>query len=190
VPRALVIPGGGWRGVRTRGSSGVLDTIARRGEFRPRAAVELDPAWKQVIPYLVLRDGPRFFLMRRSRAGTDVRLHERWSIGIGGHVNPGDGGVVGGLRREWSEEIEADFEPEAHLLGLLNDDTTEVGRVHLGVVFAADAGGRLVAIRETSKLIGAFAEPAAVRTVSDDLETWSQLVFARLDDSAAGAVRL
>ncbi len=89
-----------------------------------RAAAEQDPTHKQVIPYLVLRDGERWFLMRRTRAGGDARLHDRWSIGVGGHLNPGDGDVEGGLRREWAEELDADFVPDFVPVGLLNDDTT------------------------------------------------------------------
>jgi predicted NUDIX family phosphoesterase len=147
--------------------------------------MERDASFKQVIPYLVLRDGPRYFLMRRTRAGGDERLHDRWSIGVGGHLNPGDGGLDGGLRREWSEEVEADFVPSFRLLGLLNDDSTEVGRVHLGAVYEADAAGRPVAIRETDKLTGRFAVPGEVAAVAPDLETWSRLVFEHLE----GAVR-
>ena len=63
-----------------------------------RGDAEEDPAHKQVIPYLVLRDGERWFLMRRTRAGGDARLHDRWSIGVGGHLNPGDGDVIGRAR--------------------------------------------------------------------------------------------
>lgn len=184
VPRTAVIRGRGWRGVRTRGLAGVLDTIAREGRFEPRAEVELDPRWKQVIPYLVVRDGPRWFLMQRTRGGADARLHEQWSIGVGGHLNPGDGDLLGGLRREWREEVDADFEPQPRLVGLLNDDTTDVGRVHLGVVFETDAAGRPVSVRETTKLTGSFASGAEVQAVADRLETWSQLVFERLDSPA------
>jgi len=190
VPRSAVIPDGGWHGLRTHDLAGVLGTISSEGRFEPRAEVESDPRWKQVIPYLVVRDGPRYFLMQRSQAGTDARLHDLWSIGVGGHVNPGDGGVAGGLEREWREEIEAAFEPDPVLVGLLNDDTSDVGRVHLGVVFVADTGGRPVSIRETAKLSGRFASADDVRAVSDRLETWSQLIFERLDDPAARAVRL
>jgi predicted NUDIX family phosphoesterase len=190
VPRAAVIPGRGWHGVRTADLAGVLDTISCEGRFEPRAEVESDRRWKQVIPYLVVRDEARFFLMQRTRAGADARLHDLWSIGVGGHLNPGDGGVAGGLLREWHEEIEADFDPQPVLLGLLNDDTTDVGRVHLGVVFVADAAGRPVTIRETSKLRGSFATADEVRAVSEHLETWSQLIFERLDDPALQAVRL
>lgn len=184
VPRGAVITGRGWHGVRTTDLTGVLDTISCEGRFEPRAEVESDPRWKQVIPYLVVRDGPRYFLMQRTRGGADARLHDLWSIGVGGHVNPADGGIMGGLLREWREEIEARFEPQPRFVGLLNDDTTEVGRVHLGVVFAADAAKRPLAIRETSKLSGAFATADQVRAVADRLETWSQLVLKSLDDPA------
>jgi predicted NUDIX family phosphoesterase len=184
VRRDAVIGGDGWRGVRTDGLPDVLATIAELGEFRPRAAMEDDPAWKQVIPYLVLRDGDAWFLMQRTRAGGDARLHDRWSIGVGGHLNPGDGDVLGGLRREWREEVVADFEPTFQPMGLLNDDTTPVGQVHLGLVFLADAGGRPVAIREVDKLSGSFEPTERVREVHEALETWSSLVF---DALTAGA---
>jgi predicted NUDIX family phosphoesterase len=190
VPRTALIPDEGWHGVRTEGVAGVLELIASQGQFRLRADVEVDPDWKQVIPYLVVRDATAYFLMQRTRAGVDARLHDRWSIGVGGHINPGDEGVLGGLRREWHEEIEADFEPQPCLVGLLNDDSTEVGRVHLGVVFEADAAGRPVAIRETSKLSGRFAPVAEVRALADRLETWSRLVLECLDDPGRGSVRL
>jgi predicted NUDIX family phosphoesterase len=185
VPRDAVMSASGWRGVRTAGLSGLLEVIENSGRHEPRAAMERDPAFKQVIPYLVLRDGEQYFLMRRTRGGRDERLHDRYSIGVGGHLNPGDGGLDGGLRREWAEELEADFVPEFRLVGVLNDDTTDVGSVHLGVVYVADAAGRPVAIRETDKLTGGFADPAAVADVAGDLETWSQLVFEQLE----GAVR-
>jgi predicted NUDIX family phosphoesterase len=143
--------------------------------------MEGDPSYKQIIPYLVLRDGDRYFLMRRTRAGGDARLHDRWSIGVGGHLNPGDGGLLGGLRREWAEELAADFVPEFTLIGLLNDDTTEVGRVHLGAVYLANAAGRSVEIRETDKLSGRFATADEVASLSADLETWSRLAFEAIE---------
>lgn len=184
VPRGAVIEGAGWYGVRTADVEEFLAAVARHGRFEPRPAMEVDPEYKQVIPYLVLRDGPRYFLMRRTKAGGDVRLHDRWSIGVGGHLNPGDGDLDGGLRREWAEEVVADFEPEFELIGLLNDDTTDVGRVHLGAVFTADAAGRPVTIRETDKLSGAFVSADEVARVADDLETWSRLVFEFLEAPA------
>jgi predicted NUDIX family phosphoesterase len=180
VPRDRVMDARGWRGIATSGAKRRLAVIAAEGRFEPRTAMERDPRFKQVIPYLVLRDRGRLFLMRRTRAGGDERLHDRYSIGVGGHLNPGDRDLAGGLTREWTEELAAGFVPEFHFFGLLNDDETDVGRVHLGVVFLAEADGRAVRVRETDKLEGDFAEPAAVRAVYDRLETWSQLVLDAL----------
>ena len=181
VPRSAIPGGASWYGLRTDGLDDFVAALETTGRYEPRDAMEGDPSFKQIIPYLVLRDGPRYFLMRRTRGGGDARLHDRYSIGVGGHLNPGDGGLLGGLRREWSEELVADFVPEFRFLALLNDDTTEVGRVHLGAVYLADAAGRPVRIRETDKLSGGFADAADVAAVAADLETWSLLVFEALD---------
>ena len=180
VPRAAIVPGDGWLGVRPDGFEAALAAVAREGRFMRRGDAEDDPTFKQVIPYLVLRDGAAWFLMRRTTAGGDARLHDRWSLGVGGHLNPGDGDVVGGLAREWREELVADFLPAFSPVGLLNDDTTPVGAVHVGFVYAADAGGRAVAIRETDKLSGRFASRAEVEAVVDAMETWSRLAFEAL----------
>ena len=186
VPRTLVIGADAWHGVRPDGVVERIAAIERAAEFRPRAAMEGDPSWQQVIPYLVLRDGDRTFLMRRTRAGGDARLHDLWSVGIGGHVNPADRGVAGGLEREWAEELVADFVPAFRPIGLLNDDTTEVGSVHLGVVCVADAEGRPVTVRETHKLDGAFASPGELRAVRDAMESWSRLVVDFLEGGTPG----
>jgi predicted NUDIX family phosphoesterase len=180
VPRALALPDGPFRGVRRVPLAPLLAVAESAGEYRPRPEMEHDPSFKQLIPYLVLRDGAAWFLMRRTRAGADARLHERFSIGVGGHINPGDGGVPGGLRREWREEIDATFMPRFRYVGLLNDDDTDVGSVHLGVVYVADARGRPVAVRETHKLSGSFVSAGDVENVRDRLESWSALVFDAL----------
>ena len=189
VPRGAVVDAAGWYGLRTDGLDAFVASLERDGRFEPRDEMEVDPRFKQVIPYLILRDGERYFLMERTTGGADPRLHGRCSIGVGGHINPGDGGLLGGLRREWAEELVAGFVPEFRLVALLNDDTTEVGSVHLGAVYVADAAGRPVAIRETHKLSGAFAPPSAVGAVEDRLETWSRLAFEFLEGTLVGRAR-
>jgi predicted NUDIX family phosphoesterase len=186
LPRESVPGGLGWRGVIARPFGPLLDALATAGTFRPRAEVEDDPSWKQVIPYLLLRDGERIFLMKRTRAGADARLHDRYSIGVGGHVNPHDGDVLGGLRREWAEELDADFTPDFEPVGLLNDDRNPVGAVHLGLVFSADARGRPVSVRETDKLSGGFATLDELAAVADRMETWSSLLFEFLREHGSG----
>jgi predicted NUDIX family phosphoesterase len=184
VPREALPDGATWYGLRTVGLPGFVAAVERDGRYEARSRMEVDPRFKQIIPYLVLRDGSRYFLMRRTNAGADGRLHGRYSIGVGGHLNPGDDGLLAGLNREWAEELVADFVPNFRLLGLLNDDTTAVGAVHLGAVYVADAAGRSIAIRETDKLSGAFAEPAEVDAVREGLETWSTLVYDFLEGAA------
>ena len=159
VPRAAVPDAAGWYGLRTDG----LDDV--RG--RPRARRPVRAARRDGARSVVQAGHPVPRLARRAAllpdaaddAGADARLHGRYSIGVGGHLNPGDGGLLGGLEREWREELVADFVPAFRLIALLNDDTTEVGAVHLGAVYVAEADGRPVAIRETDKLTGGFAEP-------------------------------
>ena len=194
----LVIPtdrvvaelGGGraWLGVRPMPPDALPRLIRAAGQFMPRSQAERDESWKQVIPYPVLRDRDQWFLMRRTRSGGDARLHDRYSIGVGGHMNPDDGGLDGdlerALRREWLEELAVEFVPEFHFVGLLNDDSTAVGRVHVGAVFEADAAGRPVEIRETDKLSGRFVDAAGVESVADELETWSRLAFEFLTSRA------
>jgi len=193
VPTAAVIErlGGGraWLGIRSAGELDLADLIRGEGTYRPRPQMEADPAWKQVIPYPVLRDGDAWYLMRRTKAGSDARLHDRYSIGVGGHVNPADGGLDGdltaALRREWHEELVVDFVPDFRFVGLLNDDTTPVGQVHLGLVYEGDAAGRPVAIRETDKLSGGFVASSDVAAISDRLETWSRIAFEWLEGRPA-----
>lgn len=176
-----VADGSSWTGIRPTGAERLADLVRRRGAFHPRSAMESDESWKQVIPYPVLRDGAAWFLMRRTKAGRDARLHDRYSIGVGGHVNPEDGGLDGdlssALRREWLEELSVGFVPEFRFVGLLNDDSTAVGRVHVGLVYEADAAGRPVAIRETEKLSGAFVPAGDIEAVAERLETWSRIAF-------------
>jgi len=175
-----------WRGILGEGLEDKLDLIAAEGTYRPRGEAEVDPDWQQVIPYLLMRDGQRLFLMQRTKAGSDSRLHDLYSLGIGGHLNPEDGGVLGGLLREFHEEMVADWDPEPRLIGLLKDDDALVGQVHLGVVFEADAAGRALTIRETDKLSGRFATLEEILPAYDQMETWSRFLFDFASEHQAG----
>ena len=186
LPRASIPGGCDFHGVRPAGSSDLADlrdAVARDGRYLDREDAEGDPAFKQLIPYVVVRDGDDVFLMHRTVAGGDPRLHGRASIGVGGHLNPVDDGedaLMAGLRREWDEEVEAAWEPQFGLVGLLNDDTNPVGSVHLGVVFSVEAQGRPLRVREHEKLAGSFATRELVKASWDRLETWSRLVATPL----------
>jgi predicted NUDIX family phosphoesterase len=186
LPRADVPGGCDFHGIRTADPTDLTElreAVAHHGRYLERSVAEDDPTHKQLIPYVVVRDGARVFLMERTDAGGDARLHGKASIGVGGHLNPVDQGedaLMAGLRREWLEELDTDWEPEFELIGLLNDDTNPVGAVHLGVVFVVDARGRPLQIREREKLEGAFADAGEVAAAWPRLETWSRLVASAL----------
>jgi len=183
LPRSRVPGGCDFIGVRAADPDELRAAVAAHGRYLDRPAAEADPSFKQLIPYVVVRDRDEVFLMHRTDAGGDPRLHGKASIGVGGHLNPVDEGadaLMAGLRREWAEELEADWEPEFSLVGMLNDDSNPVGAVHLGVVFSVEAAGRPVAVRERDKLVGRFAGAGEVNASRDRLETWSQLVAEAL----------
>jgi len=186
LPRERVPGGCEFTGVRPATAADLAALraeVASHGRFVDRPVAEVSPAFKQLIPYVVVRDGDGVFLMERTDAGGDPRLHGKASIGVGGHLNPVDEGadsLTDGLRREWAEELVAEWEPEFALVGLLNDDSNPVGSVHLGVVFEVNAAGRSVDVREREKLTGRFASVAEVRAAWDRMETWSRLVADHL----------
>jgi predicted NUDIX family phosphoesterase len=186
LARAAVPGGCDFTGLRRQDQASLGElrqAVARAGRYLDRSRAEQDPNFKQLIPYVVVRDGDRVFLMERTAAGGDPRLHRKACIGVGGHLNPVDVGadpLEAGLRREWAEELDAGWAPDFRLVGLLNDDSNPVGSVHLGVVFEVQAGGRPVAVRERDKLSGRFASREEVERAWERLETWSQLVAHEL----------
>ena len=159
--------------------------ITKEGEFRVRSGVETDERFRQIIPYAVLEQEDHIFLVERLKAGSEARLHNRLSIGLGGHINPVDGSVIGAnardpiegaLTRELREElaIKAFF---AEAVGLIHRDETPVERVHTGILYRVktlyEEGGE-VKVRETDKLAGGFVTWQEVEEVEDRLEGWSQ----------------
>ena len=165
------------------------DFYARMAEesfsWLPRPQAETQPEWKQIIPYVVVqsRDGLHIFAYRR--VGSEKRLHDLWSIGIGGHINPEDqpsgsnaleAVVKKGVSRELAEELGDSgngYDPE--FLGVINEDRTGVGRVHFGLVFLlkADAGDISRASEELADC--RWMEKQQVEELQ--LELWSELAM-------------
>jgi len=181
VPRARLLPEP-LHGFVPGPAEAFLARIRRHAEFQPRAAVEQDPSLKQVIPYLLIRHRGSIFLFQRSAGGGEARLHGKYSIGVGGHINRGDAGggadpVAAGLRRELVEELAVDGAWRARLVGVLNDDTSAVGQVHFGLVHVVEVDSPRIAVRETGALSGRLVDPAEARRLYDRMETWSQLIL-------------
>jgi len=160
-----------------------LKAISGAYRFIDRNDAENDPSLKQIIPYVLIRCGERIMLMKRLREQSERRLWDKYSIGIGGHLNPEDGeadffdAFLSGLERELHEELDIATEYACRLVGCINDDTTDVGRVHFGIVFQALLTNDNVKIRETSKMTGEFVEIQELAAIRPDMESWSKIIF-------------
>jgi predicted NUDIX family phosphoesterase len=187
VPRAELFPGGAPHGFWAASDS-FLRRIREGGFFAPRPEVEEDPSLKQVIPYGVLWRPGRIFLFRRSRKGGDSRLHDLRSVGVGGHVNPPDREdvVLRALAREIGEEVALPEGWTPRIAGFLNDDSTPVGSVHVGVVVSVEVPPGPVEVRERDRMSGSFlAMDELLRLHSLErggFETWSALLLDRIHE--------
>lgn len=154
----------------------ILHLIATNHFFIDRAAAEVSPQYRQIIPYVVIAHGDSFFMTTRLRTGNEVRLHDKISLGIGGHVNPGHD-LLDGLQKELAEEVEVDDDFEITYIGILNDESTEVGRVHLGAVYLMRANSDRVRVLETEKISGRWASRDELASLHPSMESWSQIVW-------------
>jgi predicted NUDIX family phosphoesterase len=168
-----------------------LSAILSRGNnfFLPRAQAEGDPAYKQIIPYVLLAfEDTVLYYVRGKKAG-EQRLVAKGSIGIGGHMNETDetffaldeAAYRAGVEREVNEEIRIDTRFDDRIVALLNDDTTEVGRVHLGIVHVFKLAEPKVEKREAMITNLALRTRAELMGRRDSLETWSQICLDSLE---------
>ena len=184
VPRDALFAGNEWAGFRDTDLAELLTRVRASYRFRPRREVEDDASEPQIIPYVIFRHDDRYFLTHRLRASSEKRLRKQYSLGVGGHINPGDldagDPILDGLKREWQEEVVYDGTFEARLLGFLNEDSSPVSKVHLGVVFLVDGDTPKITIRETDKLAGELLTLDEMRIYYLSMESWSQIVYDRL----------
>jgi predicted NUDIX family phosphoesterase len=153
--------------------------------YRPRAAVETDPSFKQLIPYVVLRCAGELFHYTRGSQGTEARLRALRSVGLGGHITPEDGPPAAdpyraGMLRELAEEVEIHGRWTERPFGFIYDGRTPVGQVHLGIVHLIDLEEPLAWPREAAIDEAGFAPLADLRRKRDEFETWSQFVLEEL----------
>jgi predicted NUDIX family phosphoesterase len=167
-----------------------LGTLLSRGNnfFLSRTAAEVDPDYKQIIPYAILAHGDRVLYYVRGKKAGEQRLVAKGSIGIGGHLNDRDESLFAwdeeayraGVEREVNEEIRIGTAFDDRIVALLNDDSTEVGRVHLGVVHVFKLDQPKVDKREAMITNLEFLTQDELRSRRDSLETWSQLCVDEL----------
>jgi predicted NUDIX family phosphoesterase len=202
VPRTSLFPEFYPRGLVPFGTDLSLEgfdaIVAGEGFFVERAYAERTPSLKQVIPYSIVECGDRILLLRRLTRGGEARLHDKLSIGVGGHVNPEDllngtgtsesagrrDPLAAGTRRELEEELHVSGGYKVRRVGIINDDSNAVGAVHVGVVQIVTVQGT-VSIREHDQLEGRLVASDELRALRDqgaDFETWSEILIERLDE--------
>ena len=175
-------------------------------QYLPRGRMEEDPSFKQLIPYVLFRytdDKNTIYIFQYQRGGGmgEARLHAKYSVGVGGHISSDDvetssttrkGGAsseIGsrshhiyrsGMQRELAEEVAIDTAYDETVVGLINDDETPVGRVHLGVVHLCDVAEPRVTPREADVLNAGFEPVNDILQRLDQFETWSQIAIRAL----------
>ncbi len=160
--------------------------------YRPREEMEEDPGFKQLIPYVIFRHQaptgePRVFQYQRGTGQGEGRLHRLRSVGVGGHISSVDSEAAldgqvyqEGMRRELAEEVVINTPYQDRCVGLINDDETAVGRVHLGVVHVCDVERPDVSSREEDLLDAGFRPVQEILRDLDQFETWSQIAMRAL----------
>lgn len=162
--------------------------------YRPRDEMEQDPSFKQLIPYVIFKysdpqNGIHLFQYTRGRGQGEARLHAKMSIGIGGHISSEDiletadgagSPYFVGMQRELNEEVRIGAKYDAQCVGLINDDQTEVGRVHLGVVHVFDIEAPKVESNETDIVDAGFRPATELSGELARMETWSSYCFEAL----------
>lgn len=166
--------------------------LLNKSFFMERELAENDTTHKQIIPYVGIRNGDKVFFLKRFKKQGEARLHGKLSIGIGGHINPidteEDDADLSGLDvlekamyREISEEVSIEGSTgEPKIIGFINDDTNDVGQVHLGLLFFLELPHDKVTVKETEMMEGKWATIEEVLNDYEKLESWSQLAVKLL----------
>lgn len=167
-----------------------LDSFLSYHLFYERDRAENDARYKQIIPYCVLKYKDKYLYYVRNKGG-EKRLNSKGSIGIGGHLNSLDFIVKGdwynssslkqrylnGLKREIEEELNVKCKWSERIIGLINDDSNEVGRVHLGVVHIIDLESDDVTANEETISELKFLTVEELKEKEDELENWSKILI-------------
>lgn len=161
----------------------VMKELLKHGVFGMRSVLEEKPEYKQIIPYAVICCGEEVYLFHRTKKQTETRLHNLYSLGVGGHMNP-FGNVIDifylrhELEREMNEEVLVhdncevlDIKP----VGFINDDTNEVGKVHLGVLYEIELSNSDIEIKEKDKMSGTWIKRSDLRSYYPKMESWSKI---------------
>ena len=197
VPREAFEAVGAFNGVRMNPQE-YLNAFLKPGvaHFMDRELAEESPQFKQIIAYAIFCHQGRVLAYSRTAKGNETRLHDKWSLGIGGHITPIDGlaenlsTYLAGVEREIREEITFSGTAQQQLYAVINDDTNEVGSVHLGIVHRFDLDSEDVAPNEKALANLGFRElDELAGPLYEKLETWSAICVDALKNAPETAAQ-
>ncbi len=162
-------------------------TDSKNLTYKYRSQAENDPRYKQLIPYVLIVCGYRLLRYQRGKGGQETRLRGLWSVGIGGHISYEDNdlftknlGYLEGMRREVEEEVDVKEISES-VVAVINDDSTDVGQVHFGVVHVMQVANEAVAGRRSGIVSPEFVPIADAMKDAANYESWSKFCLENLD---------
>ncbi len=168
------------------GNRDELKIIVQKGLFRRRHELEEDLLFKQIIPYGLISNKNSFYLFKRSSGQTEKRLQNLFSLGVGGHMNPGNSIVseeqylIDELRRELFEEVRllnGCLIENIEFIGFINDDTIQVGRFHIGLLYNIHLSNKELCVNETDKMTAEWIDKPDLPEFYEGMETWTKLAY-------------
>ena len=168
------------------GNSDILKRIVQNGVFRKRSELEEDPSYKQIIPYAIISNSESFYLFKRTSKQTEKRLHNKLTLGVGGHMNPRDTTepkdqyLINELKREFFEEVKllnGCLIEDIEFIGFINDDSISVGSVHIGLLYNIHVSNKDVVINETDKMTANWIDKPDLAEFYEGMETWTKITF-------------
>ncbi|HSC25614.1 MAG TPA: hypothetical protein VLB80_05375 [Candidatus Babeliales bacterium] len=168
-----------WHGLKEVDFEHYFHIINHKKEFHPRSIMEINTLYKQIIPYLIFTYNNHFFLMQRKSNASETRLRNRLTLGIGGHIRQEDmqeNSLFAWATREFHEEVSYTGNLTVKPLGIINDDSNDVGKVHIGFVFLLTGDSPAIAIKSELKS-GALLSLSECISQRENMESWSQFVI-------------
>lgn len=174
-----------WHGLKKVNFDDYLHIINHRKEFHPRSLMEVDPVYKQIIPYLIFEHDNRYFLMQRKSDASESRLRNKLTLGIGGHIRQEDmaqDSLFAWALREFHEEVNYAGNVKVEPLGIINDDSNDVGKVHIGFALLLRGDSSDISVKSELKS-GTLVSLDDCRMQKESMESWSQFVIDSLRSS-------
>ena len=179
VQRQKIFNNAEFNGIVKINTKQYLDCIKNNMEFHPRHLMEEDLGFKQIIPYIVFKANNKIFVMQRQDTASEQRLKNKFSIGIGGHIRITDthsDSIIDWAKREFQEEVFFNDHFEANIIGLVNDESNFVGKVHIGIVILMQSKSENIKIKSELKN-GQLIDLQDIYKYVDNMETWSQIII-------------